>query len=88
MTKHRYFIHINDYEIILQKPLEIFSDHALNLGDIINFNLSEIGEQLDFEFDTDSFRIVQRMFAVKDDGGVMCLTAIPHFHGIESLNIP
>ena len=54
--ENKYFLFINDYEVILRDPIEIITKYPLNLGDIIDFGEDEIRERLDFEYDTFSFR--------------------------------
>lgn len=81
---HQYFLYINDYEVVLHDPIEINCEQPLHLGDIIDFNMNEIGEELDIEYDTSSFRIVQRRYAPTSDGNsCISLTGIPHFDGVQ-----
>lgn len=81
---YQYFLYIKDYEVIGHDPIEINCDQPLHLGDIVDFNLHEIGEELDIEYDTSSFRIVQRRFAPTANGdSSISLTGIPHFDGVQ-----
>jgi len=80
---YKYYLYINDYEVVLQNPVVITSDHAINLGDIVDIEMDGITDELDIEYDTYSFRVVQRRYYAAEEHSAMALTVVPHFDGIQ-----